>query len=157
VTRATGRPAAPPLAARSAFADMVADHMTFVPDLRITRMFGGYGVFREDRMFALVADDRLYFKCDAASRPLFEAKGLGPFSYEARGLRHSLAYFEAPPEVFEDNEAMREWVARAWRAAVEAKRPAARKRAGTMAVDGTTPAKRTPARTKSTKKAARRR
>lgn len=123
------RAPAAPRAARSAFADMVADHMAFVPDLRITRMFGGYGVFREERMFALIADDRLYFKCDAKSRPLFEAKGLGPFSYEARGRRHSLAYFEAPAEVFEENEAMRQWVNEAWRAAIEAKRPATARQA----------------------------
>jgi DNA transformation protein len=122
------RKAAAPFAARSAFADMVADQMAFVPALRITRMFGGYGVFREARMFALIAQDRLYFKVDARSRPLFEAKGLGPFSYEARGRTHSLGYFEAPPEVFEENEAMRKWVAEAWRAAVETKQSAKRPR-----------------------------
>jgi DNA transformation protein and related proteins len=128
VTRATGRSGAAPRAARSAFADMVADHMHFVPDLRVKRMFGGYGVFREARMFALIADDRLYFKCDAKSRPLFEAKGLAAFSYEARGRTHSLGYFEAPPEVFEEIDAMREWVGEAWRAAVESKQPAKRSR-----------------------------
>jgi len=157
VTRGSARASAAPRATRSAFADMVADHMAFVPDLRITRMFGGYGVFREERMFALVADDRLYFKCDAASRPRFEARGLGPFSYEARGRRNSLAYFEAPPEVFEDDEAMREWVNEAWRAAIEARQSAARKRAGTKAVAAKPRATRTSAKTKPAKKAARQR
>jgi DNA transformation protein len=107
---------------------MVADQMAFVPALRITRMFGGYGVFREDRMFALIAQDRLYFKVDARSRPLFEAKGLGPFSYAARGRTHALGYFEAPPEVFEEVDAMRQWAGEAWRAAVESKQPAKRPR-----------------------------
>lgn len=106
---------------RSDFANLVADQMAFVPDLRIKRMFGGYGVFREARMFALIADDRLYFKSDASSRAAFESKGLGPFTYEARGRTIALGYHEAPPEVFEEADAMRQWVREAWRAAVEGK------------------------------------
>ena len=135
---------------------MVGDHLAFVPDLRIKRMFGGYGVFREERMFALIADDRLYFKCDATSRPLFEAKGLGPFSYEARGRRHSLNYFEAPPEVFEDADAMRRWAGEGWRAAIEAKAPAARPSAGRQSPATAREAGR-PAKSKPSKKPASRR
>jgi DNA transformation protein len=130
MTRASSRGAvrvpASPRAAGSGFADLVADQMAFVPGLRIRRMFGGHGVFRDELMFALIARDRLYFKADAASRVEFEARGLGPFTYEARGRTNALGYHEAPPEVFEEIDAMREWVDKAWRAAVEAKRPVAR-------------------------------
>jgi DNA transformation protein len=105
---------------RSDFADFVAGQMAFVDGLRIRAMFGGYGVYQGDRMFALIADERLYFKADAVTRAGFEARGLGPFTYSARGKRVSLQYFEAPPEVFEDPEAMRGWVAKACDAALRA-------------------------------------
>ena len=73
-------------------------------------------------MFALIADDRLYFKADATTRAEFEAKGLSPFSYVVRGKPMTMQYFEAPPEVFEEQEAMRNWVRKAYGAALNARR-----------------------------------
>jgi len=108
------------MAKRSDFVEFVAGQMAFVDGLRIRAMFGGFGIYRDDRMFALIVDDRLYFKADAATRAEFEAQGLGPFTYLARGKSVTLQYFEAPPEVFEEQEAMRTWVDKAYRTALEA-------------------------------------
>ena len=108
------------MARRSDFVEFVAEQMAFVGGLRIRAMFGGYGVYQNDCMFALIADDRLYFKADATTRAEFEAKGLGPFTYVARGKSMAMQYFEAPPEVFEEQEAMRTWVHKAYGAALKA-------------------------------------
>jgi DNA transformation protein len=107
------------MAQRSEFVGFVAEQMAFVAGLRIRAMFGGYGVYQDDRMFALIADDRLYFKADATTRAEFEAKGLGPFTYVARGKSMTMQYFEAPPEVFEEQDAMRVWVRKAVEAALK--------------------------------------
>jgi DNA transformation protein len=85
-------------------------------------MFGGYGIYQDDCMFALIADERLYFKADATTRAEFEAKGSTPFTYVARGKPVTLQYFEAPPEVFEERDAMRAWVQKAYAAARKARR-----------------------------------
>jgi DNA transformation protein len=106
---------------RSDFVELVVDQMTFVGGLRIRAMFGGYGIYQGDCMFALIADDQLYFKVDGTTRDEFEAKGLRPFTYIARGKTMTLQYFEAPPEAFEEGEAMRSWVEIAYGAAVRAK------------------------------------
>jgi DNA transformation protein len=95
------------MAKRSDFVVFVAEQMAFVDGLRIRAMFGGYGIYQDDCMFALIADDRLYFKVDATTRAEFEARGLGPFTYIARGKTMMMQYFEAPPGVFEEQEAMR--------------------------------------------------
>jgi DNA transformation protein len=108
------------MAKRSDFVEFVAEQMAFVDGLRIRPMFGGYGIYQDDCMFALIADDRLYFKADTTTRAEFEAKGLGPFAYVARGKTMTMQYFEAPPEVFEEQEAMRDWVHKAYGAAVKA-------------------------------------
>ncbi len=84
-------------------------------------MFGGYGVYRGNHIFAIIVDDRLYFKADAITRAEFEARGLSPFTYVARGKFVTMQYFEAPPEVFEEPDAMRSWVQKACGAAVKAK------------------------------------
>ncbi|MEQ1814522.1 MAG: TfoX/Sxy family protein [Candidatus Nitrotoga sp.] len=107
---------------RSEFVEFVAEQMSFVGGLRVRAMFGGYGVYCDDRIFAIIVDDRLYFKADPITRPEFEEKGLSPFTYVARGKSMTMQYFEAPPEVFEEPEAMRSWVQKAYGAAVRTKK-----------------------------------
>lgn len=98
---------------RSEFVEFVVERMSFVKGLQVRAMFGGYGVYQHDRIFAIILDDRLYFKADPTSRAELEAKGLRPFTYVARGKSVTLQYFEAPAEVFEEREAMRNWVQKA--------------------------------------------
>jgi len=81
------------MARRSDFVEFVAGQMAFVGELRIRAMFGGYGIYQDDCMFALIADDRLYFKADATTLAECEAKGLSPFTYVARGKPVTLQYF----------------------------------------------------------------
>ena len=71
-------------------------------------MFGGWGIYHEDVMFALIADDELYFKVDAENRSHFEGRALGPFVYEGGGKRVAMSYHRAPEEVF-DEDAMTRW------------------------------------------------
>lgn len=103
---------------RSEFMEFVLEQMSFVGGLRVRAMFGGYGIYRDDRIFAIIVDDRLYFKADPITRTEFEAKGLSPFTYIACGKSVAMQYFEAPPEVFEEPEAMRNWVHKAYGAAM---------------------------------------
>lgn len=57
-----------------------------------------------------------------AQRSKFEAKGLGPFTYVARGQSMTIQYFETPPEVLEEQNAMRAWVRKAYETALKASR-----------------------------------
>lgn len=64
-------------------------------------LFGGYGLCLDDVMFALIADDRLYFKVDDESRGKFAKVGGEPFTYERRTRdgEHRvtvMSYCEAP-------------------------------------------------------------
>ena len=106
----------------SEFVEFVIEQMSFVGGLRVRAMFGGYGVYQNDCIFAIIAEDTLYFKVDAVTRGEFETKGLRPFTYVARGKTATMQYFEAPPEVFEEREAMRSWVRKAYEAALRAKK-----------------------------------
>lgn len=85
-------------------------------------MFGGYGIYRNDVMFAIIVDDRLYFKTDGVTSKEFTARGLTPFTYVARGKTITMQYYEAPPEVFEEPEATRTWAEQALGTALNAKR-----------------------------------
>ena len=84
------------------------------------RMFGGWGFHHQGMMFALIAADTLYLKADAVNRPAFEAVGMPPFHYEARGRQIVLPYRQAPPEALEDAALMLPWARGAVDAALRA-------------------------------------
>jgi DNA transformation protein len=104
--------------ARSAeFVRHVLDLMAPLGAVRSRAMFGGHGIYLSETMLAIVADDRLYFKTDAATQADYEKLGLGPFTYIARGRRIALRFHEAPPDVFESPDAMRRHALEAFTAA----------------------------------------
>lgn len=84
-------------------------------------MFGGVGLYGDGYFFALIADDRLYFKVDDSNRPDFEAAEMEPF--RPYGDERSMQYYEIPVEVLEDAEALRRWADKAIAVAQQAKRP----------------------------------
>lgn len=106
----------------SGFSDYLNEVFEAFGPIRTRRMFGGYGVYHDGVMFALVADDTLYLKADAETTPDFVARGLGPFEYLRQGKRVRLSYYLAPAEVLEAPEEARIWAERAYRAALRAKR-----------------------------------
>jgi len=105
----------------SEFVEFVIEQMVFIGGLRVLAMFGGHGVYQDDCIFAIIVNDRLYFKADATTRGEFEAMGLSPFTYLACGKPVTMNYFEAPPEVFEEPETMRTWAQKALGAAIRAR------------------------------------
>lgn len=109
----------------SDFVSNVIDLLAHWGGVSARRMFSGYGLYRQGVMFALVIDDVLYFKVDARNRPDFESAGMGPFAYERknRSAPVAMSYWEAPPDLFDDADAMLAWARRAFEAALRAKAP----------------------------------
>ncbi|PLA73443.1 transcriptional regulator [Hydrogenovibrio sp. SC-1] len=87
------------------------------------RMFGGYGVYHDGLMFALVADDVLYLKADENTVGSFVELGLQSFEYEKSGKKMRMSYYAAPEEIFDDPEQAKEWADRAYEAALKARKP----------------------------------
>jgi DNA transformation protein len=84
-------------------------------------MFGGVGIYTGDLFFALIGNDTLYFKVDASNRPDFEAVGMGPFRPFGEG-GEVMQYYEIPPDVLDEPEALRAWVEKAIDVARRARR-----------------------------------
>lgn len=110
------------MAKSSELVDYLLEMLASVGDglggVRARAMFGGYGLYRDDLMFALVADDVLYLKADATTRHEFEARDLPPFTYEKQGREYAMSYFLAPEEALEDQEELERWVRMACEAAL---------------------------------------
>ena len=101
------------------FIDFLLEQMQALGPVSAKAMFGGFGIYVDDLMFALVADDVLYFKTSAEDLPEYERQGLNPFSYQRNGKSYSMSYSEAPAEVLDDSEAMQQWANRAIAAALK--------------------------------------
>lgn len=87
-------------------------------------MFGGYGIFFDGKMFALIANDTLYFKAGDANRQRYSDAGSAQFM-------DRMPYFEVPVDVLEDDDALREWANESIEVALQSPTPSRRrKRAG---------------------------
>jgi DNA transformation protein len=109
------------MARNAEFVRHVLDLMGPLGAVRSRAMFGGFGIYQRETIFAIVDDDRLYFKTDAAMGRKFSRLGLAPFTYVARGKTVALSYHEAPAEVLESPEVMREFALEAMGAARRAR------------------------------------
>ena len=105
----------------SDFVEFVLERLAPLGEMRARAMFGGYGVYVGDTIFAIVVDDVLYLKTDHTSCERFIAKGLGPFTYAAQDKTVAMKYYEAPSEIFEDDDAMQSWIRQAIDVALKTK------------------------------------
>jgi DNA transformation protein len=111
------------------FVEHVLEMLEGAGDIRARRMFGGYGVYRGDLMFGLIADDVLYLKTDEESVGLFRERGQSPFVYVKKGEATKTSYWSAPEEMFDDPEEAERWLRIACDAAVRFRsRPSRRRR-----------------------------
>jgi DNA transformation protein len=81
-------------------------------------MFGGYGVYREGVMFALLAGETLYLKADAENVSRFRDHGLTQFEYLRNGKATKLSYYAAPEIVMEDCTEAARWARLSFEAAL---------------------------------------
>jgi len=96
------------------FKDYVLDQLSALPDVRACAMFGAFALFSGDKTFGILDEGRLFFKTDAASQPDYTSRGMGPFTYEAKGgKRVSMAYHEVPPDVLENRNELILWARKA--------------------------------------------
>src|SRR3954462_5507543 len=93
----------------------------------IKRMFGGHGVYRDGLMFALVHEDALYLKTDAANVAQFQSLDLPPFEFTRQGRVMKTSYYLAPADFMEDRELAADWARRSFEAALRAQAAKPRK------------------------------
>ncbi|MDA0271432.1 MAG: TfoX/Sxy family protein [Chloroflexi bacterium] len=72
-------------------------------------MFGGFGLYVDGAMFALVDDGTAYLRADDVNRPAFEALGIEAWRYEAAGKSTRMPYYPPPEEHLDAPDLLREW------------------------------------------------
>ncbi len=105
---------------RNEFVDYVVELMAGWAAVSSRRMFGGYGLYRDGLMFALIVEDELYFKTDAANVALFERAGSRPFVYQSQTRTVQMSYWSAPAASLDSPAEMVEWCQSAYGSALRA-------------------------------------
>ncbi|MBE9111005.1 TfoX/Sxy family protein [Nodosilinea sp. LEGE 07298] len=93
-----------------AFRDAVVNHLNQVAPVTARAIFGGYGLYCEGTMFALIAHESLYFKVDVTNHGRFTEAGMGPFTYDRNGKPTIMSYYQLPAAVYDDLERLQEWI-----------------------------------------------
>ena len=105
------------------------EYVEYITDLlhpfgisNVRAMFGGYGIYKNGIIFAIIADNELYFKGDKITEHFFQEQGSQPFTYIAKGKEYKMSYWHVPPEMLDDPDRLQTWFAMAYQAGVSAKK-----------------------------------
>lgn len=101
-----------------------AEFRTFILDLldplhpTSRRMFSGVGIMRDGLMFALLANDTMYFRVDEQTRPRFIEAGCSSFRYNRSGREVSIeSYYAVPDSLYDQQDSLLDWARQAIEAA----------------------------------------
>lgn len=98
------------MAASADFLATLADLLAPLGAISTRRMFSGAAIYSRGQVFALVLDDILYLKSDAATAADFEAEGCEPFTYDTKdGRRVLTSYRRAPDRLLDEPDDLVEW------------------------------------------------
>lgn len=114
----------------SEYVHYLLDQLEPMGPIKAVAMFGGYGLYLDDLMFALVANDCLYLKADDELQSEFEDLHCQPFTYVRKNKKLRMSYYAPTEDIFDNQEEMLVWAGKAYAAALRAatKRATATKR-----------------------------
>src|SRR6202162_675108 len=117
----------PPMAVSEDYLQYVLEQLAGLGRVPPRRMFGGVGLYHEERFFGLIAGDTLYFKVNDSNRGDYEARGMGRFRPYPDKPQLSMTYYEVPADTLEDADECMAWARKSLSAAAVAAKPAARR------------------------------
>jgi DNA transformation protein len=98
------------------------------------KMMGGATLYLDGTVFAILDEGELWLKSDADADAIWDAEGCERFSVTFKdGRVDTMNYRRAPPDVYDDPDAMRHWAALALEAGL---RSAAKKKPRTKKPPG---------------------
>lgn len=109
------------------FIAYVLDQLSGWGGVTARRMFGGAGLYRDGKMFALIADDVAYLKVDDSNRQDFLDAGCSAFR-PYTDKPEEMSYYEAPSDVLEQPQELVAWARRSLAIQKRTKRAARRPR-----------------------------
>jgi DNA transformation protein and related proteins len=136
---------------KSSLATYVTEHLAFLGRISNRAIFGGVGIFIEDRLLGIVINESLYLHTDRSNIDDYLSRGMEQFKPYPNAFDLTTDHHRVPMEIIEDPEQLKAWGQRSLVAAIEAakakqlagiERVRREKRAKKEAQEGTHPQKR---------------
>ncbi len=90
---------------------VVHDLFAYIAGITSRPMFGGYGIYKDGKIFAIIVGDEPYFKANQVTKIFFDTQGSHPFTYGKKDNRvYTMNYWLVPEEILENREALMEWL-----------------------------------------------
>lgn len=99
------------------FRDFVLDQLRDLDDVEARRIFGGYGLYRDEMFFGIIHKGKLFFKVDESTVREYRLRKMKPFRPNAKQTLKS--YYQVPVDIIEDADELREWAMKAIAAKVK--------------------------------------
>ncbi len=85
-------------------------------------MFGGWGIYKSGKFFAMIADGQLFFKVDNSNRGDYQKLGSKQFIYVSpKGKEMKMGYYQVPGEIMESGD-IYSWVEKSYQVALNSKK-----------------------------------
>ncbi len=96
------------MAVSASYLTFVLEQLAGVRGIVTKRMFGGVGIYSGEAFFAIIDNDTVFFKVDEALAAQYRKAGMPPFA-PIPGKPPMMGYYQVPPHVLEDGDAMVQW------------------------------------------------
>lgn len=107
---------------KNSFIEYLLELLSPLDNIKSKKMFGGYGIYKDNIFFALVSEEILYFKVDDSNIKDFQAYDSKPFSYENKNKKTiSMSYFQVPVEILENQSELITFANKSINAAIKSK------------------------------------
>lgn len=104
---------------KSNLAGYVKEQLAFLGRISTRSIFGGIGIFIDERLLGIVMDDKLYLHTWEGSRKEYEARGMPQFKPYPNAFDLTTDHHQVPHAIVDDPEQLKAWGQRALTAAVE--------------------------------------
>ena len=107
---------------KSSLASYVAEQLAPLGRMSSRAIFGGVGVFIDDRLLAIVMGEKLYLHTDKSNLDDYVVRGMQQFKPYPNAFDLTTDHHEVPQEIVHDSEQLKIWGERALNAAIESAR-----------------------------------
>lgn len=90
------------------YLDHVIARLSRVAEVAYRRIFNGAAIYHHGVQFALIVNDRLYFRADDCSRPLYQQQAMQ--TLQPRGVALQSDFYHLPDHLLDEPNELRHWV-----------------------------------------------
>ncbi|HJY36683.1 MAG TPA: TfoX/Sxy family protein [Steroidobacteraceae bacterium] len=105
---------------KSELANYVEEQLAFLGRISTKSIFGGIGIFVDERLLGIVMDEKVYLHTDASNLRAYQDRGMPQFKPYPNAFDLTTDHHQVPAEIVDDPVLLKQWGEQALAAAIEA-------------------------------------